>query len=203
MAELDRQVGASADDARGYWTGAAWTFAADNIHQNAGYYTASVYKIGGGMRFTNITIPKGYIIINAYITLTCRNSRSGTVVRTKIRGEDADNPSAFSDYSDYSGRPRTSAEVNWDNIPAWTADTEYDSPDIKTVIQEIIGRAGWSSGNALVIFWDDHDDRSDHNAEAFRDGQSYDGSSSKAPKLHIEYTPPATGGARSYCYIMG
>jgi type IV pilus assembly protein PilY1 len=203
MAELDRQVGASSDDGRGYWTGADWVFETDSVHQNAGYSTSSTAKIGGGMRFTNITIPKGAIITSAYITFTASATRAGTVCRTKIRGEDADNPSAFSDYSDYSGRPRTSAEVNWDGIAPWTKDSEYNSPEIKTIIQEIIDREGWASGNALVLFWDDHEDRSDHNADTWRGGQSYDGDSAKTSKLHIEYTPPAAGGARSHGYIMG
>jgi len=155
------------------------------------------------MRFTNITIPKGSTITAAYITITARADRSATVVNSKIHGEDADSPSAFSDYSDYSGRPRTSAEVNWDDIPAWTQNNEYDSPDISAIIQEIIDREGWASGNALVIFWDDHDDRSTHSDQTNRAGQSYDGSSGQAPELHIEYTEPAAGGARSHAYILG
>jgi len=155
------------------------------------------------MRFANISIPKGSIITAAYITITCRTARSGTVVRSKVRGEDADNAAQFSDITDYWDRPRTTAEADWDNIPVWTEGTEYDSPEIKAVIQEIIDRAGWSSGNAMVIFWDDHDDRSDHNEYAIRTGQSYDGSTNKAPKLHIEYTPPAAGGGRSHGYTMG
>ena len=203
MAELDRQVGDSADDCRAIWKGSDWVFDATASQISTGYWAAVNFKHGGGMRFTNITIPKGSTITSAYLTLTSYTDRSSTVVRSKIRGEDADNPSAFSDYSDYSGRPRTSAEVNWDSIPAWTAETEYNSPEIKTVIQEIIDRANWASGNAVVIFWDDHDDRSDHNSETVRAAYAYDSSSTKAPKLHIEYTPPAPGGPRSCGYIIG
>jgi hypothetical protein len=155
------------------------------------------------MRFTNITLPKGSTINSACITLTADGDQSVATVNSKVRGEDVDNAAQFSDETDYWARPRTSAEVNWDNIPAWTAETEYDSLDIKTVIQEIIDRDGWSSGNALVIFWDDHDDRSSHVSDCRRIGYSYDGSSTKAPKLHIEYTEPAAGAARSHGYIMG
>jgi len=155
------------------------------------------------MRFTNVTIPKGATITTAYLTFRARDNRTGTVVRSKIYGEDADNPSSFSHYADYDGRPRTSASVTWDSIPGWSGGNDYNSPEIKIIIQEIIDREGWESGNALVTFWDDHDDRSDHNDNATRRGQSYDGSASNAPKLHIEYTPPAAGGARSHGYIMG
>jgi len=203
MSTLDRQVGASADDIRVHWTGSAWGADYTVVQVYVGYYSDAWCKFGSGMRFTSITIPKGSTITAAYFTIRCDSARSGTTVNTKIHGEDADNPGQFSDYSDYSGRARTTAVVNWDDIPAWTLDTDYNSPEIKTIIQEIIDRAGWSSGNALVIFWDDHDDRSTHGSGCSRRGYAYDGSATYAPKLHIEYTEPPSGGARSHGYIMG
>jgi hypothetical protein len=204
MAEtLDRQVAASADDCKVAWDGSAWALDLTFVNNVVGYTSSTNYKMGCGMRFLNIPIPKGSTINSAKLTLTCRLSRSNTIVNSKLRGEDADNAAAFSDYADYSGRPRTTNQVTWNNIPAWTAETEYDSPDITSIIQEIIDRAGWASGNALVIFWDDHDDISTHVDNTHRHAYSYDSSPAKAPNLHIEYTPPAAGGARSHGYIMG
>lgn len=202
MATLDRQVGASSDDCFVDWDGAVWTLSLTRIMACVGYNTSSSYKRGGGYRFTNISIPKGSTITAAYITITCDQSATVDTVNSGIHGEDVDDAAQFSDYTDYSGRPRTTAVVNWDAIGNWTKDVEYDSPEIKTIIQEIIDRAGWASGNAMVIFWDDHDDRSSHVSSCRRRGYSYDGSTTKAPKLHIEYMPPAVVG-RSHGYIMG
>ena len=201
MVQLDRQVAASADDCRAIWDGSNWVFGTDYTQISVGYWGSNSYKQGGGMRFTNITVPKGSTITSAYLTFTARASRSATTVNSKIHGEDADNPGQFSDLADYEGRTRTTAVVNWDDIAAWTLDSEYNSPDISSIIQEIIDRAGWASGNAMVIFWDDHDDRSTHSAERVRAGYAYDESATKCAKLHIEYTPP--GGARSFGYIIG
>ena len=201
MATLDRQVAASADDIKVGWDGSAWGFNLTGIAQIVGYYSSTDYKNGGGMRFLNITIPKGSTITAAYITLTCRAAASLTVVNSKIKGEAADNPVTFSTLADYQGRAKTTAVVSWDAIPAWTKDTDYNSPEIKTIIQEIIDRANWSSGNALVIFWDDHDNLSTQVALTRRPGYSYDDSPTKAPKLHIEYTPAAKG--RSFGFIIG
>ena len=201
MATLDKQVAASSDDCRVRYVNGAWELDLTATRASVGYFDATNLQHGSAFRFLNITIPKGATITAAYITITCRTARSATTVNTKIKGEDADSPAAFSDYTDYSGRPRTTAVVNWNNIGAWVVDTEYNSPEIKTIIQEIIDRAGWSSGNNMVIFWNDHDDLSTHAADVNRIGNSYNGSTAKAPKLHIEHTVAAVG--RSRGYIIG
>ncbi|GAH46716.1 unnamed protein product, partial [marine sediment metagenome] len=65
--------------------------------------------------------------------------------------------------------------------------TLYQSPDIKDIIQEIINLDGWASGNPLAIFWDDHDDRSDHNAATVRRYKSWDHADRQPPMLYIEW----------------
>jgi hypothetical protein len=202
MATLDRQVAASADDCFVYWDGLAWVFSFGVPRIRLGYHAADQYKQGGGMRFLNITIPKGATIDAAYLTITARDSDNLNDVNSKIHGEDVDDAATFSDLADYQGRDRTTAVVNWDGIASWTENVEYNSPEIKTIIQEIIDRAGWASGNDLVIFWDDHDDRSTHTNNTERTGKAYDYSTTACPKLHIEYTSPAAA-ARSRGYIMG
>jgi hypothetical protein len=190
MATLDLQIQASADDGRKYWTGAAWTWATNSAYQNVGYFQAAIYKIGGGMRFQSVTIPKNSYITSAYFTVRANDSPAGANCKTYIHGEDVDDAAAFSDLANFDGRDRTTAGVPWDNIESFSAENDYNSPDIKTVIQEIVNRSGWASGNALVIFWDDFDDRSTHASENYRSSHSYDGSTTYAPKLHIEYEPP-------------
>lgn len=194
------QVGESSDDCRVYWTGSVWDLSLTPPLQSAGWNTTTKAKDGGGMRFLNITIPQGTTIDAAYLILTCRDALTGVVVNTRITGEDVDNAATFSTLADYQARRGTvvggandnyitTAQVDWDAIPVWTVNTEYNSPEIKTIIQEIINRGGWA-GNALVLFWDDHDDRSTHAGNTYRSGWSYNGSTAKAPKLYIEYTPP-------------
>lgn len=185
---IDEQVGASADDCLYYENAGSPVFSTTSSFQTAGGSGVGLRKNGGGMRFQTVAIPQGATIGEAYLTLRCGYATSGTVCRTRIRGEDVDDAAAFSTRTNYLGRTRITAYVDWDNIPAWTVDTNYNSPDIKTVIQEIIDREGWASGNDMVIFWDDHDDRSDENAYCERYARSYNGSPTYAPKIHIEYT---------------
>jgi hypothetical protein len=131
-----------------------------------------------GLRFTGVHIPRGAKINSAYLTLVAHTSRTGTCDAT-IKGEASDNPSTFSTYSDFINRPRTTAYTTW-SMPNTTAGTAYNSPDISNIIQEIVNRAGWQPGNALVIFISGGDN--------YRSWYSYDGSAANAAKLTVDFT---------------
>ena len=158
----------------------------------AGCYTASYYQFGAGMRFQSVNVPQGATIDLAYIQFKARAGWSGANCRTRISAEDVDDAAAFADDKDaFDARwaARTTAKVDWDNIPAWTQDEsgpDTKSPEIKTVIQEIVDRAGWAANNDIVIFWEDFEDRSTRASYNFRDAYNY--GEGTAPLLHIEYT---------------
>ncbi len=190
---LQRRIAASSDDTLVRWTGTAWAISL-TASASAGYYNEANFKRGIGMRFTNVTIPNGASIVSAYLTFTAEYTRTATTVRSRIRGQDSDNAAAFSTYADYSSRSRTTAEVTWDGIPAWTLDLQYKSPDIKDVIQEIVDRPGWASGNALVVFWDDHEGRSDPVGYCERRAYTYDSSPIKSPELTVIFAHPILDG---------
>ena len=181
------QVGTGTDDAyRRIETDNNWNLTDINI--TVGAYNGTYYEYGGGMRFTNITIPQGATITEAYLTLRCSNTGQGAT-NSRISAEDVDDAPTFADNKttfDTRWAARTTARVDWDAIPDWTLNNDYNSPEIKTVIQEIVDRGGWSSGNDIVIFWDDFEDRSTH-AERRHHAYAYEGSSTYAPKLIITY----------------
>ena len=202
------QVAANTDDVIRSLSDDGWSLTTDYIYAGANNVW---WQRGCGMRFTNITIAQGATIDTAKLTLRARFSEGGTVVRTRISAEDVDDAITFADNKatfDTRWANRTTARVDWDAIPAWTSGTDYDSPEIKTVIQEIVDRGGWVSGQDMVIFWDDFDDRSTHNLNTARSAYSYDGSAANAPKLVITWTPPPVGGvsisprALNYIYTV-
>jgi len=193
---LDLKVGASSDDCRRELTPPLWTLTGGD--QPVGAWSSSEYQKGGGMRFINVAIPQGVTVTNAYISLLEPwSGQTGVVVNSRISAERVDNAPTFADDADaFDARwaNRTVVRVNWDNIPAWTIAEWYNSPNIKEVIQEIVNRAGWASGNAIVIFWEDYEDRSTHGDRCLRTGTPYDTGASSAPKLHIEWeagAPPS------------
>ena len=182
-------VGASTDDCYRRLVSSGFSLGFTAIL--AGLWSSTVKQYGSGIRFDGITITQDSTIDTSYITFTCKTARSGTVCNTRISAEATDDPNTFADDGaafDTRFANNTDAVVDWDGMGAWTANTEYESPEIKTVIQEIVDRDGWSSGNAIVIFWEDFDDRSTGSASR-RDAYSWDAlDEDKVAQLYIEYT---------------
>jgi hypothetical protein len=137
-----------------------------------------------GMRWRNLAIPQGATITSAYIVFTADEVQEGTPVNLTFWGEDADNAAVFENVSyNISSRTKTSASVAWNNVPLWSVVGEtHQSPDISPVIQEIVNRGGWASGNALVVLV---------TGSGRRTADSYS-EPTKAPLLHVEYTTPAS-----------
>lgn len=161
----------------------------------AGCHDSSNYEYGSGMRFQSIAVPQGATIDTAYIIFKGRAADAGANCLTRISAEDVDDAAAIADDKaafDTRWAARTTSRVDWDNIPAWSIDesgADTTSPEIKTVIKEIVDRGGWASGQDMVIFWEDFEDRSTHASSNNRDAYNYAGGT--APKLHIEYTAVA------------
>ena len=78
----------------------------------------------------------------------------------------------------------TTAVVNWQPA-AWTNNTTYDTPDLSTIIQEIIDRAGWVSGAHMQIIMDNNGS----SANAYRTFDSYT-TAADAALLTVTYSTP-------------
>jgi len=180
---IDRQVASDHDDCVVYWDG-SWQYNDDTIyHPQVGYGGTTYQKIQSGIRFTNINIPRNTTIEEARIELCAFSTDPLPNVATVLRGEDIGNASAFTDYDNFQGRSRTTAYVEW-AVPSWTKDIQYNSPNIKTILQEIVNRGDWDNGNDIVIFWGSPNATSGTRRAA----SSYDSDASRSAILHIEYT---------------
>lgn len=153
-----------------------------------GLYDTTQTALGAAMRFTGIAVPKNAVIVSASLSLVASSTDSATTVRSKIRGMAADNAVIPPDDATFHAPGYTTAVVNWDSIPTWNNGTTYTSPDITAIVQELVNRSGWVSGNAMVILWDDLDLRSTQSSGVIRRGQSYNNTPANAPSLTISYT---------------
>ncbi len=132
-----------------------------------------------GLRFQNIGVPQNATIEAAYLEFVVEAINNGQT-DVQIRGESADNAPPFTTAdSNLSNRTTTNTVVNW-SIPAWeTKGVQVQSPELKTVVQEIVNRPNWAAYNNMVFVLTGSGERA---------AESYEGASSLAPLLHIEYT---------------
>ena len=189
------QVGSSSDDSQKWnnTSGGGWQWNLTTRMNVAGCpyafgspLTGGEDNFGCGLRFTNIAIPRGARINYACLEL-CAALDDGSQVRSKLHGQDTDDALSFSTLQDFDSRPWTSACVYWDDIPAWKTGSWYTSPDISVILQEIVDRSNWQSGNSIVVIWEDFESRSISYIGNARRAWSFDGNPSLTPKLLIDY----------------
>jgi 3-phytase len=136
-----------------------------------------------GVRFVGVNVPRGAAIVRAYVQFQVDEATS-TATSLTIQGQAADNaPTFVSATGDVSSRPRTTAAAAW-SPPAWltigAAGPDQRTSDLSAVIQEIVNRAGWAPGNALVLVF---------TGAGKRVAEARDGDKLGAPLLHVEYLP--------------
>lgn len=186
MPTYSQRTGASAND--GYKDpnfSPSWDYTATVILTGAASFPTR--SLTAAVRFTGVGIVPGSTIDSAFLKFTAQFTDTNNG-KTKVYGIDEDSTADLS--TDPTGRSKTTAAIDWD-INGVTNNTVYTSPDIKTIIQEIIDRAGWASGNAIGFLVEDDGSVSDHFFH------SYDGDPNKAPLLEINYTIPNTSTSSS------
>jgi type IV pilus assembly protein PilY1 len=166
----------------------------DDAEEDSGYMhpTNTLLNLGGGkvgVRFNNIDVPQGATILSANLSFdSWHTSTKGNPI-ISINGENVDNAATFSaSPNDISNRTLTAATVNWSMPQFSTGGTWYDTPDVSTLVQEIVNRSGWASGNAMSFILGTGPHR--------RVAEAHDDVSNKAPRLTITYE--STVGATSY-----
>jgi len=160
MAVLNKNPGVAADVGyRGWgyiftaygeaWANSAITWAGYIQDDHGyGYKTEAAYETS--IRFPNVTITQGAEISAATLSIKQDATAYGTQATMHVQAFDEDNSAIPTSFANFGAKARTSASVTWTE-GSLSAGVTYTSPDIKTVIQEIVNRGGWSSGNALQI----------------------------------------------------
>jgi hypothetical protein len=135
-----------------------------------------------GTRFTDLQIPQGAAITNAYIQFRT-DEVSTDAANLTIRGEAHDNTPTYQAINgNLAARATTTPSVTW-TPPAWNTvnqvSTAQRTPNIATLVQAIVDRPGWTQGNALAIQFRGTGRRT---AGAFEDAAAF------APLLHVDYS---------------
>ncbi|MCU0564963.1 MAG: hypothetical protein MUE48_13760 [Desulfobacterales bacterium] len=110
----------------------------------------------GGVRFAGVTIPQGSTVNSATLRLTIPAGGSDDMFAT-IWGHATDNAADFalannpyilSQVAEPSGRPRTTANAPFALLDMGTGARDFA---VTSIVQEIVSRPGWTSGNALAL----------------------------------------------------
>nr|MDA3867229.1 hypothetical protein [Salinivirgaceae bacterium] len=146
-----------------------------------------------GFRFTNIETPKDAIINNAFMAFSCHYPENpgfgiSNSIDVDIYIEDTDDAATFANTATErpSGRSVTS-KIDWTFSDVWYDYSYYQSPDLTSLIQATVNRAGWSSGNAIALIMEDGSNFT------YRKIRTIDSDPSHAAKLYVEYENTAPG----------
>jgi hypothetical protein len=192
MATFTQEI--TTDNNDGYkWPGPFWNWYINTLQ--LGYPSPLNLDVNLAVRFTNITIPAGSTINSAKLSFKMWY-QSTTDIHAKIYGMDQDNtaifPASRQPADVPTDRTHTTAAVDWDRTDTIPSETYIDTSDISSVVQEIVDRAGWASGNAMG-FIVENDGMASNTSVLFYDYDAYKGmyASGKYAVLTITYTEPA------------
>ena len=156
--------------------------ASDDFEQSGGANSADLeFGLNGptlqevGVRFNGITIPEGAVISNAYIAFTAFEDNSAPASFT-IGIQNSENAPTFTSSADLLSRT-TAAELSWSNVEAWTAGQTYQTPNLASLIQQVVETDGVTEG-ALAFLVNGSGSRA---AQSFNNGTP--------PTLVIEFEP--------------
>lgn len=192
--DFDKKTGSSTSDGYHidtigpYGSGSTYSFNNNATTMKVGYQAPDDVMAADGYswsifaRITGITIPQGSTIDSATIHFHNPVSNSATGKSVTIDGNDVNNAAIPTTEGNIRSATKTSATVNWTfgSISGGT----LESPEIKTIIQEIVNRAGWASGNAMMLYLHTPTTSSDWDLTV----RTYDHSSGQAPHINITYS---------------
>jgi len=135
-----------------------------------------------GMRFNNVSLPANAQIVNAYIQFEVDETKANDPCELFVFVEDNVNPATYSLVNfDISGRNYINDSVQW-NPATWVAVDDQGpaqrTPNLARLVDSIISKPSWSNGNSMAFMI---------KGTGTRTAESYDGQSSAAPMLVIEY----------------
>ena len=152
----------------------------------AGEYSGGYVPVDScdaGVRFRNISIPQGSTIVSATLSVYV-SSELGVNPSIIIAGDDQDDADTWSS-GEVGGHTQTTATVT---KSSWSVN--WNDIDVTAIVQEIIDRAGWVSGNAMRFSL-----RDNGNSEDIIFMHTREQSGSNQADLSIEYEEPAGGSA--------
>ncbi|MFL6621712.1 MAG: VWA domain-containing protein [Sulfurifustis sp.] len=186
---VQSQVGASSDDAEQLVSNGAVIL--DNATLTMVKTVTNNQVVG--LRFSNVVVPRKATITNAFIRFEAANSNSAATYPTSltIKAQKSSNPGTFTTATNDVGNRTTganaaAASVAWNSVPDWISGKTYTTPNLTSIVQELVDQSTWCGGNSMLFTI---------SGTGTRIAASFDSSSGDSPVLVVQYTldPARTG----------
>lgn len=185
---VNEQITANADDGEEDYGDAWYEDGYTNQIFMGIYYDgfSSLYQFGG-FRFQTVNVPQGSTIDTATLQLYGSGLTGvASEVLLKIIGDDVDDAAVWVNGSSMpSTITQTTAKVDFDP-GSWPLGSWNSLPDISAIVEEIVGRGGWSANNDIRFAIVDDGQVLTDNSYIKAVDYSYD--SAYSAKLDIEYS---------------
>ena len=162
-----------------YYGSTGWRFAGNHYIgcDDPDYNNESV-----AYRWNSIEIPKEALIISAKISLYGRDY-TGSSFTENIYVKGLHDTGPFTDRQELDSIPRTQSEVSWRPDTWGTSLGWHETPDISSIIQELVDEPSWDSGNTIAITISSFTMGVDQDKAII----AYNQQPENAPKITIEY----------------
>lgn len=154
------------------------------------YFIGNSSGMTTALRFTGLGIPQGATIINAYLTVYVADGFDQGVDSTAwvtVGAEQVDNASQLTSASNHESRKTNlGTTVQWGPHGGLAQRAAFVSPNLATVVQEIVDRSGWSSGNAMQFFMTPNPSTTSD----FQFMSYWSGNAAYYPRLEISWSVP-------------
>lgn len=183
---IDQRIIDGSNDAEENINNTMWITSADLDMMLDPGSTSPINNLMIGLRFPNLAIPVGAVIVNAHIQFEADETYVEPTQLT-IQGEAVDSAAPFVAVKrNLTDRARSINTVAW-SPPGWTmigeAGPHQRTPSLTSIVQELVSRPGWVSGNAMAFLI---------SGSGQRIARSLEGRAAGAALLHIEYTTNQT-----------
>ncbi|GAB1261385.1 PilC/PilY family type IV pilus protein [Aurantivibrio plasticivorans] len=138
-----------------------------------------------GLRFDNVSIPRGATVTKAYIEMTSAttNVPDGGLDLEILTESNLDAGEFTTATGDLSIAPTLTDIVNW-TAGDWTAGETIQTPSLISQVQTLVNDAAWCGGNAIAFYL-----QPTASTTLNRAIYSFDEGSSRQPRLVVEYDP--------------
>lgn len=143
----------------------------------------------GYVRVPGVTIPQGATINSATLTVIA-SANFTPLTATTVRAFDEDDSDQIADATDYYGRAFTTADTSNVFNGAFSAG-DPEAVDVTAIVQEIVDRVGWASGNAMQFVFEQTGALMAVVAAEFA---AYDHATYDPALLEVDYTAGGGGG---------